>query len=131
MNTITFQNQTGLKKLESEIFDKYKEPGKNYEAFQALSNGMNAGTINDTPKDAYILGEEIPFSEWETRLKTNKYGFAIINEDRSYHVDITSWNPEKMAVTCKTRNIDPKFRQEAFEIDLGGSEIFEITKRNY
>lgn len=95
--------------------------------FRVLTDNMNSGRIDDSPKGSILVTEKINFQDWETELQPNKYGY-VISDNKNLHKDIVSYDPDTKSAICRSRIKD---KNPPFYISLKGADVFKVTARSY
>ncbi|MEG9328552.1 hypothetical protein V6B16_11455 [Salinimicrobium catena] len=110
---------------DSGVFDQFKEPGRNYQIFEATTEGMNAAALYDVKQKDLMLCRELNPADWEKELKKNKRGFVIVANNQIFHRDITGYDPVKKIISCESRN---KEKSGILQLKLEYTQIFEVEK---
>jgi len=102
----------------------------NYVAFEIKGNSMDDGTISATPDGSMALCMELDQQHWQSKFRTNDYGWIIVHQDSILCKDIIGQDIEKGTILCHSRNPSPEYSD--FEISLNNvKQIFKIIKRTF
>lgn len=128
MNTTTPTPANEAKKINyiTEVFQKHKVPGNNYEVFEATTEGMTSGKYYDIKSKDLMLCRELNPANWKKELKKNKRGFVIIANNQIFHKDITAYDPESKIISCQSRNKNTA--SSILQLKLEYTQIFEVMK---
>ena len=114
------------------IFKRYQDPHYNYKIFEVRSDLMDGGTINDTPKGAFILGKKICDECTIEFLTKSCYGFIVKHRGEFMQCDLHLTLEGCLGYSFRSRNDkddDPVIK--LFENEDEIEEIYEVIVRSY